>query len=719
MQLAVNQLLKWTVNNSNITERILWMDKDVICVISVENNDSPYFRNICEIKDAMANNTARTADRDDYIIVVNEEDIPEKYKKMRDNAWNVIKNLVEKEPEIFKPAYRRKAMHQVAEKYNISESSVFRYLKKYWKRGKTINALLPDYAFCGGKGKEKSTGSFKIGRPRKHEDKTDQGINVTEDIKKIFRIAINRFYYTTAKNSLKLAYELMIKEYFVKDYKIENGIRIPIIKSQSEIPSFNQFRYYWQKENNIQKQITCRYSNKKFQKQFRAITGSSMDGVLQPGTYEIDCQVADVYLVSRFNRNWIIGRPAIYACIDRFSRAVTGIYIGLESGSFLGAAMAIANSASDKVDFCRQYGIQIKEEDWPIKYIPECIVADRGELIGKDIENIVNGLGIRVQNTPGYRADLKPIIERFFGLTNQRVKPFIPGVVNLDGRERGDKDYRLEGKLDLYQFTQIIIKCILFHNNYYRLKNYNREEMMIEDEVPCIPIQLWNWGIANRGGTLRTVTEDIVKLLLMPTANVTVTPKGIKFKNMYYVSKSMLKDQSFVKARVNGTWRMKASYDPRNLNFIYLHKESPNEYEKCLLVESQSRYRDKTLEEINYLVEIEKMQEKKSNDSVAQVKTQLITEIENIVKQANDDYTKEPEGIESDRQRVKNIRSNRLIEKTANRVEEAFELSKNIDLKQKSSDEKTYKETEYDDLELLISKQKEALSGSNEQDNNS
>jgi len=37
---------------------------------------------------------------------------------------------------------------------------------------------------------------------------------VDEDVKKIFRNAINKFYYSSAKHSLRLTYELMRKEYF-------------------------------------------------------------------------------------------------------------------------------------------------------------------------------------------------------------------------------------------------------------------------------------------------------------------------------------------------------------------------------------------------------------------------------------------------------------------------------------------------------------------------
>ena len=48
---------------------------------------------------------------------------------------------------------------------------------------------------------------------------------------------------------------------------------------------------------------------------------------------------------------------------------------------------------------------------------------------------------------------------------------------------------------------------------------------MVEDNVPCIPIELWNWGIANRGGTLRSISEDIIKLALMPSDTAVLLKK--------------------------------------------------------------------------------------------------------------------------------------------------------------------------------------------------
>lgn len=713
---TVNSLIEWKNDGEDSSsERILWLDDEIAYVIDVKKNKIPYIRRLKDIEDALAEDRAEIKEEDKLIVVSREEDIPKKHKEIRDKAWEAIQDIIDKEPDIYQSAFRRSLIRKASEFYGISESWILEYLKRYWKRGKTRNALLPDYRNCGARGKERKDGNVKRGRPRINQDISGKGINVTEDIKRIFRTAVNKYYYTTAKNSLTLTYELMRKEYFIDGFKEENGVKIPILKPQTEIPSFGQFNYWFNKERNVKKEITSRYSNKKYQKQFRPIIGDSLNGVFQPGQFEIDCQVGDVYLVSRFNRNWIIGRPAIYAVIDKFSRLICGLYIGLETGSYAGAMMALLNTTINKVEFCKQYGIEIEEKDWPVHHLPETIIADRGELEGDSIDNLINILNVKVQNTPPYRADLKSAVERFFGLTNERVKPFLPGKIDLEGRERGDNDYRTAAKLDLHQFTQIMIKCILYHNNHYHLDYYKRDQDMLEDNVSCIPIELWNWGIANRGGTLRTASEDVVKLALMPSDIATVTPKGIRYKDMYYTSKSILKSGVFADARTKGIRKIKISYDPRNMEYIYVYNDIPSEYEKCFLVDASNRYKDRAIEEIEYLLAVEKMQRERNKDNVAQAKTQLIAEIEDIVQQAEEDYKSETSMVDSDRQRVKNIRENRKAEKAVRRLEEVFDLgSGNEDYRSTPDEEKETREM--DTLELLLQKQKEVIEdeGSND-----
>jgi len=714
--LVVNNLISYSQENEeDIIERVLWLDKreDIGVFINVYFNRFPYYKKVSEVENDIESGKTSILSEDPLFRLVDEESIPEENIKIRDEMWAMIEGVVELEPQIYNSTVRRKYVLNISNKYNIHENTVVRYLKRYWKRGKNKNALLPDYYLCGGRGRDRQAGEVKRGRPRKYTDILGDGINVDEEIKKIFKMAVNKYYYNSSQKTLTLTYELMLKEFFNIDTKVKGNVQIPIIKTHGEIPTLSQFRYWFEKERNFKREISTRKSTKKYQQNHRGLLGDSTIEAIGPGYFEIDATVGDIYLVSRYNRNWIIGRPVIYFIIDRFSRMIVGMYIGFEGPSWAGAMMALANCASNKKLFCEEYGIEVEEEDWPIQFLPDILLADRGELEGSNIENLINMFGVKVQNTPPFAAQWKPIIEQNFRVMNLRTKPLMPGVINSDYRERGDRDYRLDAKLDIYQFTQIIIKSVLYHNNQHYLNNYNREEMMIEDDIEPIPIMLWNWGIQNRTGKLKHVSEDIVKLNLMPTGKATVTARGIRFKGMYYGSKESIKDKWFEKARNQGSWSIQVSFDKRNMDYIYIKNSNGLGFEKCFLLEHQIRYKGKRLEEIEYLLEYEKLEKKKNNEKELQHKVDLITEIEHMVNEAKKVTNLESNSNESNNKKKKRIGLNRKIEKTINREHEAFELDKSdeviesaiINLTPPSQERKI----ENNELELLRKKQKEAL----------
>ncbi|MDT0163537.1 Mu transposase C-terminal domain-containing protein [Bacillus sp. AG4(2022)] len=713
--LVVNNLISFTDSeNEKVVERVLWVNKehDYGYFFNIHTTSLPYERNISEVEEGLNKGSIILVEKDPFSRLINENDIPEKHLSLRNSTWEIIKDIVKLEPFVYHPAERRKLILKKSEAHNIHESTVIRYLKKYWQRGKTKNALLPDYYLCGGKGKEKKASEVKRGRPRKHGQVTGEGINIDENIKKIFRSAINKHYYSSTEKSLTLTYELMLKEYFSMDSKVKGKVEIPVIKSYGELPSLNQFRYWFEKERDIKKEISQRKGRKNYEQNHRAIIGESTTESLGPGAiYQIDATIGDLYLLSRFNRDWIIGRPVIYSVMDVYSRMIVGLYIGLEGPSWAGAMMALANAASDKVSFCRDFGIEIEKHEWPVAHLPESILADRGELEGSKVEPLINNFGIKILNTPSYRADLKGIIEQHFRVTNTRTKAFLPGSVK-PVKERGDRDYRLEAQLDIYQFTQVIIKCVLYHNNQHYLTNYQREEMMVEDGIESIPLQLWEWGINNKSGKLRHVSEDVVKLNLMPTGKATVTAKGIAYKGLLYGSKQSLKERWFEKARNRGTWKIEISYDPRNMDYLYLRDENGLSFDKCFLLEHQQRYKGKVVEEINYLLEYEKLKEKQHKEKAIQSKVDLNTEIEEIVKQAKMETSQKQTDVISKRGRIGSIRANRAVEKMIQRDEEAFELNKvNIE----NSKIVPFNQSESDEFmgdsgfDLLLRKQKEAL----------
>ncbi|MES3706518.1 hypothetical protein ABFE52_13415 [Staphylococcus ureilyticus] len=74
------------------------------------------------------------------------------------------------------------------------------------------------------------------------------------------------------------------------------------------------------------------------------------------------------------------------------------------------------------MEFCKQYGIDITPEQWPTHHLPEIIIADRGEFEGYWVDNLINNLNIKIENTTAYRGDLKELLKGNFRTFNGKLK---------------------------------------------------------------------------------------------------------------------------------------------------------------------------------------------------------------------------------------------------------------------------------------------------------
>lgn len=709
--LSVNEIIKYSEEN---LFRILWIDGEnkYIYVIDL-NKNKPLPRRLCysDVANDIEEESAVKLIDDSYSIYINENELTEIEIKGRNNAWDAIEDIVniKNYPDIFNKRERGKIIDSVLKEKNISKPYIYKCLRRYWIGGQTKNSLIPRYNRCGGKGIEKNLKNNKIGRPREYKEITGEGINITDDIKRIIDYSIKNYYNTGDKCTLKQAYEKMLQNHFSETLIDKDGKEILKIKDFKNIPTFGQFKYRYYRKRNLKQEIISRNGEKDYEMNHRAILNNSMYNIVGPGSqYQIDATIADIYLVSRFDRSKIVGRPTMYFVIDTYSRMFVGLYIGYESPSWVGAMMALANAACNKVKFLKQFGIDIKEEDWNVKGIPEVIIGDRGEMEGTSVESLINSFGIDVQNTPAYRPDWKGIVEQRFNIVQASYKPFVPGVVREDFMKRGGKDYRLDATLDIHEFTQIIIKYILKYNNTCLSSDYIMDPQAIKDEIPPIPSKIWDWGIENKNGRLRSVSEELMKLNVMPVEKATVTKEGIKFKNILYTCYTGESQNWFGEARDNGTWKINVSYDPRDMTYLYIKDEKNREFETCVIKESHKIYANKSLAEIELLRNEQKKLELKNEENNLNLSINLYKDIEDIISEAQEKNKKFEHKYESKSQKIKNISKNKKEEKNKIRQEEAFILAKESETINMTNEElEEVDDFESEEIELLLSLQEE------------
>lgn len=709
----VNMLIRWEQEEK--IERVLWMSyaDNLAFLIDINANTyRPLLKEISELERCMENGSAEKIDKDPWFLFHREEEIKEKYRQIRYKAWEVVSYILSDcgEPAIYYPSERYQCIKETSIKFGISERTIYIYLKKYWQRGMTKNALLPDYHECGGKGKEKHAGNVKRGRPRKN---TTGGINVDDKTKRIFRLAIKKYYLTTKENSLQTAYELMRKEYYSNGFKNDNGVMKPtLLDSTKNTPTYAQFRYWFQKKRNYKNEVASRKSLKRFFLENREVLGSTAQDNWGAGSvYQIDATIGNIYLVSRYNRNEVVGRPTVYTVVDAYSHMIVGVLVTLDAPSWSSSMLAILNATMDKKEFCSQYGINIEEEEWPISgCIPESILADRGEWEGTNAEGIIEGLGIKISNTASHRGDSKGLIERLFRTLDSIIRPHTPGVVGGDYQMRGGVDYRLCARLSIYEYTSILIKCVLFLNNSY-MDGYQRENMMIEDYIQPIPLHIWKYSIESKSGRLRSVSQELIRLALLPRDSALVTGRGIKFKGIHYSNATAIREHWFVKAKNNGSWSVNIAYDPLNMDSIFLLNEDGKNYEICCLLKREDRYKNRTLQEIEYLLEYEKKKSQEHQDIKLQAKSDLIADIEAIVKEAKEKTSAEFDARLSKAKRIKGIRSNRAKEKVFNNegnYDKEVSMRKQEDISKKPADVENEAYLE-EDIEFIKRLQREVL----------
>ena len=565
----------------------------------------------------------------------------------RDQAYRIIEPIVY-DTGCFNEEIRAKRVRLVEQTNIATKATIYKYLRRYWQRGQIPNALLPDYRNAGAPGKPRTlAGSQKSGAKRKFGNGT--GIKITPEIERLFRLIVESELLNDKKINITSAHR-QFEELFIQHY--------PHIK-QADIPTRRQFDHFYKREYELPQRIEARTPVLSFQKDIRPLSGTATANTIGPGSrYEIDATIADIYLVADDDRSKILGRPILYVVVDVFSRMVVGFYIGFHNPSYVVAMQAIVTACSDKVSLCKLLGIDIQPEQWPTIGLPDAILADRGEMMSHQIERLVHGYNVRIENAPAYRGDAKGIVERYFGTLQAEFKPYAPGVVKGNRiQKHGEKDYRLEAVVPISAFAKMIIKTILYRNQYHVLDTYDRDADFPPD-LPSIPLHLWNWGIQNRTGHLRTVDPDTLRIMILPRKKVSISTSGINLWGLYYIGSEILKEGWLHRSKeVTRPQDLQAAYDPSCVDKIYLFpKHESTIYWECSLSTKSRQFSGMSFWQVWDIQDQEKNLHAIEKDNSKSARRELDQFIRDTIAEAKKVATNS--GV-SNRQRLSEIKSNK------------------------------------------------------------
>lgn len=645
MRLSLNTIIRWEIDEGKPRfERVLYVDpsNSEVWTIDVHYEKAfPVFYKYEELQNSILANRAQIILNYEphRVITLSDEELGEgfaEYIKRRDRAWELIRSLLEVQVhKLFNRKERGRIIAEFAKRTSNRENTIYFYLRRYWQRGCVKNALFPDWHNCGS-AKEREDHGKKRGRPSLETLQTGQSIgrNVTPQDIKIFGDGIKRFFKNGTAKDLPSTWKMILEHHYsTGEYVLKSGLEgddlVPVLLPLSERPSFEQFKYYYYQDRKPSEEIIGREGQNEYDRNVRPILNNSTDMAFGPGAvYQIDATVGDIYLVNDFNRECLIGRPVIYIVIDTFSRLIVGFAVTLEGPSWAGAKLALENAFKNKVEYCREIGINITEDKWPVEGIGESLLGDNGEIKSYNANSLVH-IGIRVSNAAVCRADWKAIVERNFLTTKNLYVDFTPGIVRPKRQLRG-RDYRYEARLSLLGFRRLMALSVIHYNNTHYLKNYPLDLHMISAKVKPIPIHLWNYGMAHLTGSLRGINDDKLRMNLLPAGTASVRPQGIYFDGLYYTCERAIQEQWFDRIKGRKARHLEVVSEP-TVDKIHIRFDHGRIFETCQLTPPYKRFAGKDWYEVREYLAWQRQQAKEVIPDTQQSTAEYHAQVKRLV----------------------------------------------------------------------------------------
>jgi len=599
---TVNQLIQTVPLDGSTSkiERIVWVspDNNYVYLIDMDNPQSWCLRDTEELRANLAEGIMYFLTHDPYSqpYILLDEDLNDRQRSYLEEVWPKMRDLLQADGGT--AVFDKKRRAQLIEELGLTRKVVNRVLPLYFHSGGLPVAIVPQ---------DHKKGNLAGNNPGGRYPQQEDVCRLTNEIKKLMLRGYSEFYENGNALTVSEAWRSTMAKYFNNGFELSpEGVRVPILKPLNERPTYDQFLRVCHYPRDVEKVSTKRNSRSFSELNLAPRPGSANRMAFGPGSYSlIDSTPLTVALVSSLDRSRVLMAVTLYLMKDLFSMLITGFSLGLEEHSWLAQMGCIMNSVEDKVAFCAQYGIHIKPEDWPCHHLPQILVGDRGELMSKNGFNLVNLLNVDICNNPPYFPVFKAAVELDFRLLEDHIITKLPGGGKR--AKRPNKDYRGLPCLTLHELRYLIIHWILAYNKAHWQAKYARDEWQIADNVDLVPLKLWNWGIQNRSGILRTASPQMVYQALLPRDTGSISRQGILFKKRrYQVDVDSLRDEErkWYFAASNQRESVTIAYDSRSTRHVYLclppdraRPEIPR-WIRCRLLDREVALQDRDWQEV-------------------------------------------------------------------------------------------------------------------------
>ena len=373
---------------------------------------------------------------------------------------------------------------------------------------------------------------------------------LTKD-EKNFRYILNKYFYNREKRTLKNCYLMLLRE----KYSNEQGVL-------KEYPSISQFKYFYYKNRKLDSMYISREGRSEYERNIRPLLSHSRDFFNCVGYGLADSTILDIYILDKQNKS---KRPYMSAMVDGYSGLCLGFSIGFDGGEPL-LKNLIFNVNTNKVDYCKELGIEIDKNEYPSKGLPYVIVTDNGKDYTSSYFTQLTDLGIQIQTNKSHFPHMKGEVERFFGIIQELIKPYLlrSGIV---GKENYPEKPKEKAILDIKDLEKIMVKAIIFYNSKMicnlpygkdHLKPY-RNELFID-------------SYNEYSNTFVSVSNELIKLTMLPRTKGKFSRFGL------LVGKLTYRAYGFVNDYLESKKEEIVAYDPNDVSMVWLVRDKYYEF---------------------------------------------------------------------------------------------------------------------------------------------
>ncbi len=494
-----------------------------------------------------------------------------------------------------------------SEQLNIDPKAIRRSLNRYLSLG-SKKALLPIKFNNVGKGprtytKKPGPKFTKNGYPVASESRPI----AADDESKIRELVwSHRLDVKPGKVVMKRLHTLFLRDHASSAILVEksNGTHVPkwVLDPKRSLSS-KQFSRLVNKVFSSEEYREITEGRHEYDNNRRDKTQSARDGYHASGLLcEIDSTPLPIYLANPLNpdKRETVGKVhlCLVGCVS--THTIVGFSLTYSAPNWETVQEALLNCMTNKVDFAKEYGMDIDESDWPTQHLPLSIRVDNGpenptEIIRKVIES---DIGIRESSwCPPGKPALKGTIENLIA----RVQDFlsnVKGTVDKD-RDGSHQHASQQAVMQKDDIIRLVIFAITIHNSTSLRTKLLTGEMAGEDVDPT-PSSMWRF-IVNHPlyGRAKVSQRDLPRFVwkMLKKLKVSVTPNKVNWHGLGYHSSWAEKENWFTQADNHGSYHVEMVMLGGMVDTLY-YKDEDNELQAFRLNRDYEQYRGMTLRQM-------------------------------------------------------------------------------------------------------------------------